>query len=501
VIVPGGANEHYVDELNVALEQLAWVLLIVTSDEERLFPVHHVRHDRMCVWAQYLDPEDHRVDRGVPIGYAPGTREALAHDVMGVLVRDRAWFFAGQVNQERRQQLVTALRQLPDGDLLETPGFAQGVNRDAYTVGLVAAKVAPAPAGHVHVDSFRLYEALEAGCVPIGDRRRPPDTDASGWWDAMWPAGVGFPLIDNWAELPGFLDRILARWPAAAAEAGAWWMQAKRDLAWDLGDALVALGAEQREPVVDDLVTVLVPTSPIPSHPSLAILEQTLASIRVQLPSAEIIVMADGVRPEQEHHRHDYEEYVRQVVWACHRRWPNVVPMVQRHHVHQANTTRDALELVRTPLVLFVEHDTPLVGAIEWDGLAEVVLAGDANAVRFHYDETVHPEHQPLMVGPSQPIAGHRDMDAPWGIPTVQWSQRPHLASADWYRRVLAEHFPPTSRTMIEDKLHGVIQDTTWDEHRVWVYDPEARPEGGGMKRSTHLDGRGEDPKFDMVYE
>jgi hypothetical protein len=57
--------------------------------------------------------------------------------------------------------------------------------------------------------------------------------------------------------------------------------------------------------------------------------------------------------------------------------------------------------------------------------------------------------------------------------------------SAAYYRRILAEHFPPESRGFVEDHLYGVVENATWDEHRVAIYHPE-----GDIKRSGHLDGR-----------
>jgi hypothetical protein len=35
-----------------------------------------------------------------------------------------------------------------------------------------------------------------------------------------------------------------------------------------------------------------------------------------------------------------------------------------------------------------------------------------------------------------------------------------------------------------------------WYNWRLWIYTPE-----GNIKRSYHLDGRGGDPKFEMVVE
>ncbi len=113
---------------------------------------------------------------------------------------------------------------------------------------------------------------------------------------------------------------------------------------------------------LSDLITVLVPTSPIPSHPSTAIIDETLDSIDAAgLDACEVVVMCDGVRPEQEDRSADYAEYVRRLSWSLDERprsWPFLFP----EHRHQAAMTREALDKVTTPLV-------PM--ALEAFGLAE----------------------------------------------------------------------------------------------------------------------------------
>jgi hypothetical protein len=65
---------------------------------------------------------------------------------------------------------------------------------------------------------------------------------------------------------------------------------------------------------------------------------------------------------------------------------------------------------------------------------------------------------------------------------------------------MLNDYFPPESRTMIEDRVYGeMFVDCTkrrgWNDWRVYIYQPD-----GDMRRSGHLDGRGDEPKFDMKY-
>ena len=167
----------------------------------------------------------------------------------------------------------------------------------------------------------------------------------------------------------------------------------------------------------------------------------------------------------------------------------NVLPVWTPEHEHQANLMRQALEMVRTPLVLFMEHDTPLCGEIPWGELGDVILSGQANVIRLSSEASILEPWQHLFLD---------TQDAPQyvgGIPlvrTVQWSSRPHLADADWYRRIIDTWFDPSSRIFTEEVLHGVVQhawrtrrEAGWREWRLWMYAPP-----GDMKRSWHTDGR-----------
>jgi hypothetical protein len=89
------------------------------------------------------------------------------------------------------------------------------------------------------------------------------------------------------------------------------------------------------------------------------------------------------------------------------------------------------------------------------------------------------------------------NLDGVWLRRTLQWSQRPHLASTEYYRKIMARYFPPDNSTMIEDRMHSVAQ-TNPDENRIAVYCP-SDPDGS-IVRSYNLDGRQDDPKYDMNY-
>ncbi len=236
------------------------------------------------------------------------------------------------------------------------------------------------------------------------------------------------------------------------------------------------------------MLTVLVTTSPAPLHPSTQDLETTIADIRTQLPTAEIIIAFDGVRPEQEDRRADYEEYIQRALWLCNFSWHNVVPFIAPGWLHQAELTRQALSLIRTPLMLFVEHDRPPLGEIDWLGLCALVLSGEVNVIRLHPEVEVHP-HQVHMMLDAEPRTGS-------GVPyrrTMAWWQHPHVVRPVLLKILLDEYCDPADKMFIEDRLYQAAEcdyfdhgRTAWSHWRLAIYQPP-----GDMKRSYHIDSRG----------
>jgi hypothetical protein len=394
------------------------------------------------------------------------------------------------VNHPLRHEAVELLASLDRTNALLAPTkrFASGMPQQAYLRALAQSKVVACPAGVRSADSFRVWEALAAGAVPVADDRSP--AYGRGFWHMLFGEAPPFPIVDEWGQFPAILDQVLGAWPANATRLQAWWLRWQRDLRRRFAADLAELG----HTVEAQPTTVLIPTSPIPSHPDTGIIEQTVATVRHHLPDAEIIVMADGVRPEQEHRRHDYETYLNRLVRLC-AQWGNTVPLVFDGHQHQANMTRQALDLVDTPTVTFVEHDTPLCADehIDWDACYQAISSGVVNTVRFHFEAVIPEPHKYLMVDRTpKKIAGLSC------IRTRQWSQRPHVTSTGWYRAVLADPawFPADAVTMIEDVLNSPVMHQRWEKNRVVIY----APKGGHLKRSWNLDGRQDDVKYEMQY-
>lgn len=226
-----------------------------------------------------------------------------------------------------------------------------------------------------------------------------------------------------------------------------------------------------------DNITILVSSSPIHSHPSTEVIDFTLSTIRERLPDSQIIIMQDGLRHEQEYFTDKYAQYLKNLA----EKHPDVGIVYSEEHKHQARMTRDTLQQVTTPLIFFVEHDMPLCEDIPFKEMSEMILSGKANIVRLMFEAHILEVHKYLMKG--------REGDY---TKTVQWSQRPHLASTEFYRHLMNDYFSHESKTYIEDKLYGAVSEAPWEDFKVWIYTPD-----GDNKRSYTTDGRGFEPKWD----
>jgi hypothetical protein len=264
-----------------------------------------------------------------------------------------------------------------------------------------------------------------------------------------------------------------------------------------------------KQNLIASKVTVIMPSSVIPMHPSTEIIEESIQRVRgtigmsgTALARCKILIMLDGVRGEQAARTHAYEEYKNRIIRLCayHPDFQNCTPIIFDSHQHQANMTREVLKTIDTPYIFFVEQDTFPTGKIDWSGIIDAMGNDDINYIRLHIFHKILDEHRYLMLNNGNPITV-KNISL---VPTIQWSQRPHIAKTDFYRWFIKTYFPTTCRTMIEDRIHGVIMEeckrsiANWEKWGLWIYYPT---DNDTIYRSGSNDGRRDDPKFGMIYE
>lgn len=824
------ASDEDVERLKRELDKLKWCLLFLCGDEEWTFPwAEFPETPTRKVWIMQPRPEHTHLSGLFPGGWYPNTRSWIVkparrlHDI----------FFAGQVRDNSERILaVKAIRQLSKrfSTLVhETQGYMQGWPRDRYLEELSRSKVVPSPSGPFTTDTARPLEAMEVGCVPVCGTVTPRGEDWS-YWDLLFGAEHPIPTVREWKELRYLVPDLVENFTYHSNRVYSFWQQQKRRWAYQLDDDIkevmteagCEIGTESVMP--DDLITIVISTSPAPIHPSIDHISQVIASVRERLPRAEILIACDGVRPEDEPLRDAYNTYLAELLWAAnfcvtgdtsvqtpegpipieelsgttatlltrnpwspkergrwseapirsygvhpvteicmsrwgvkkvvkatqnHRwfvyrgkrggqgivevttehlrpgdkfasvfpphagsslrpspygvahgltfgdgslyptkgtgfvrlygkdrdlykyfpsecptsvgaseggvpfleirslprgfksypsleestsylagwlagylaadgsvserrvrlhsgkkehlefaaiiaarlgiatrspisskqskisegaieemwsmafvnetippwlflhmdeqelfgqsspgwerrsscwgfdgfgtsyqeevfcatvqetgafalsdwlltgnSWHNVLPVVMDEFLHQANAVKKVLPLVRTPYVLFLEHDTPIEGEIPFLPMCEVLATGEAMSIRLHFDIALHPDHEPLHFGNIETL-----YDVPLRRIRVWWA-RPFLTRLDYLTNLLTLHFNEESRTFLEDKLYSILHcdwedhgEAGWEAWRIWTYMPD-----GDIKRSGHLDSRGSHKKHEMVF-
>ncbi len=228
--------------------------------------------------------------------------------------------------------------------------------------------------------------------------------------------------------------------------------------------------------------------------------------MRRHLPDAPIIIMADGVRPEQAEYEERYQQYLRDLATLA-PKWKPILLSLFTEFQHQAAMTRETLKQVKTPLILFQEHDTMFIEQqtdgsrcpIDFPGICRVVRSGALHVVGFHchWEPWILRGHEHMMLD----VKRHYIDGVPF-VRTWQFSARPHVASTDFYRMLLNGYFTKDCRTFIEDRIYDVIASSRktlgeegWHLWKLAYYAPH-----GSIRRTWTDNGRAGDKKFESVY-
>lgn len=477
LVVPGAV--HTARRINMLIANWKWVVIFIVSDETNIFEVDELEHPNMKLWVQTprADIEYNARLFGVGYGYA---REYAPHFYEHYKDKVLDIYISGQNTHARRNAIFRTLHSYKDKHkdrtvhINETAGFTQGYSQQQYFSYLASAKYCPAPSGAFSPDSFRVYESLEYGCVPIADELSPKDEhNSAGYWDKLFNSPMPI-LRDN--NITGILNDIKHD-EYLPLKVYSWWQQQKRQYAIDLAvDIQLASGIMAKA----EKITAVIPVSPWKQHPKTDILETTIQSIRYHLPTAEIIVTFDGVREEQQDRKADYLEFIKRMLWKINHEYENVLPIVFEEHTHQVGMMREALNYVRTPLVMYVEGDSPLMGNhIDWDKI--IRKFDNADLIRLYNKECIPEEHKYLML--SAVVDEF--------IQTAQFSAQPHLATTTFYRGILT-NFTKEAKAFIEEKIYYIgVKEAKKGNWRMFIYLPE-----DGYPRSYHLDGREGENQF-----
>ena len=185
----------------------------------------------------------------IPLGLMNGFKVAARKPA-----RDRryTWSFAGNIEKSSRPAMIGALAAIGGGHVHGSdssgPWLLKGTANPTLPLAVADTQLmsetvfAPCPAGWQNLDSFRICEALEAGCIPIVERRPSYDYFRHLFGD--------HPMItvSDWGEAPAAIAQLQTDPDALEQRRLAcetWWQEHRRTTALRVQDAILrAFSAE-----------------------------------------------------------------------------------------------------------------------------------------------------------------------------------------------------------------------------------------------------------------
>jgi hypothetical protein len=183
-----------------------------------------------------------------PLGYGKAYN-ASVEAARPPSLRRYGWMFVGEL-KSTRGAMVEAMNRVGGREAYTryTHSFASEDVRPAQMAAIMANTVfCPCPRGWWNKESYRIGEALEAGCIPIveDDHYTPPkpadEHSTPYYFRRVFGSHPPFPVVDTWAEATTIVRnhfRSRGLLEQAQARVMRWWERVKERLASQIADAL-----------------------------------------------------------------------------------------------------------------------------------------------------------------------------------------------------------------------------------------------------------------------
>uniref|UniRef100_UPI004047FE6F hypothetical protein n=1 Tax=Cyanobium sp. TaxID=2164130 RepID=UPI004047FE6F len=230
-----------------ALQHLAGFGVIHLSDEEGFDAPswYGLVPPQVPIWRNFWHPhlEANPQVRSFPIGPRELFLSPHPKGLSPASQRSSPWAFMGTLWPSGSRWLAVSLflRGLPAGLYFGGQHFGQGLPLEHYRANLLASVFALAPEGDRHLDTFRLWESLCCGCIPLLVEHR-------GTADLLLGAPHPLPVFASWPEALAFAQSQLADpagLDAQQARIQVWWQRHQQGLGQALRDSLLRAQGQQ----------------------------------------------------------------------------------------------------------------------------------------------------------------------------------------------------------------------------------------------------------------
>lgn len=207
------------------------VVLLHISDEHARDDIAVYNHPAIkAVFRNYWRPGLPAKATVIPLGYAKGRSGTGLGDSPTFEARPLLWSFAGSLDRAGRAETLAALKPLEPHRVATMPawGAPLAMQPREYCDMLRQTKFVPCMRGSTALESFRFYEALEHGAIPVyvpAESHQCPDE-----MRATYGATPPFLAIPAWSEASNILPKLVSN-PAVMEEHRRrvleWWVAKK----------------------------------------------------------------------------------------------------------------------------------------------------------------------------------------------------------------------------------------------------------------------------------
>ena len=177
------------------------------------------------VWRTFSLPmfDDYKNVTSIPIGY----KSAPLKKNIEISKKKYLWSFLGTTHGSSRYDLLDKHENIKPNFINLTGDFSgkNSMNTEDYYDILNDSIFAPVPHGYFHPESYRLYEALEVGCIPIIE-------NPFNYFDKFLPKNP-IPNINNWKDSSDFIKAHIGNYKEMEIlkkKIQDWWIQHKENI-------------------------------------------------------------------------------------------------------------------------------------------------------------------------------------------------------------------------------------------------------------------------------
>ena len=195
------------------------VFLFHLGDEFGFYNIEQVYNNCNYVWRSFCSNKyfNNKKVQCIPLGYKSGVIHKKE------ISRKYKWAFTGTPHKSSRQDLLFQLSDIKPFFCHKTEKFnKKNIPVNEMSEILSSTQFIPCPYGFFHPDSYRLYEALECGCIPIVE-------NAYQYYDRLYPDNP-FIKINKWKDavsiVQGWNEQEIKK---KSEECKDWWSYKKNE--------------------------------------------------------------------------------------------------------------------------------------------------------------------------------------------------------------------------------------------------------------------------------